>query len=169
MSTLTEALPLPAAQWHSALRRYLAVIATGNLVWEFFHMPLYTIWREGTPGKIVFAALHCTGGDILVALASLMVGLLLVGNGAWPAGRFRAVAAFTIVLGVSYTIFSEWLNIVRRAAWAYSDLMPVVSLWGFEVGLSPLLQWIVVPSAAFWWARRVTRFTLPRPLNPGNG
>jgi hypothetical protein len=67
------------------------------------------------------------------------------------------VAALTIVLGVSYTIFSEWLNIVMRAAWAYSDLMPVVSLFGFEVGLSPLVQWIVVPSVAFWWARRRTQ------------
>lgn len=157
MSPLTEALPVPAGQWHGALRRYFAVIATGNLVWEFLHMPLYTIWREATPGKIVFAGLHCTGGDILIALSSLTVALLLVGNGTWPAARFRAVAALTVVLGVSYTIFSEWLNIVVRAAWVYSDLMPVVSLFGFAAGLSPLLQWIVVPSAALWWARRRTQ------------
>jgi len=154
MSALTNAMLLPAGEWHGALRRYVAVIATGNLVWEFLHMPLYTIWQEETPGKIVFAALHCTGGDILIALSSLTAALLLVGSGMWPAGRFRAVAALTVLLGVSYTIFSEWLNIVVRAAWTYSDLMPVVSLFGFEVGLSPLFQWIVVPSAAFWWARR---------------
>lgn len=157
MSALNEALPPPAVQWHGALRRYFAVIATGNLVWEILHMPLYTIWREESPGRIVFAAVHCTGGDILIALASLTISLLLVGNGTWPAGRFHAVAASTIVLGVIYTIFSEWLNIVMRAAWAYSDLMPVVQLLGFELGLSPLLQWIVVPCAAFWWARRVTQ------------
>lgn len=157
LSSLTEALPVPTGQWHGALRRYFAVIASANLVWEFLHMPLYTIWREQIPGKIVFAALHCTGGDILISLASLTISLLLAGNGTWPAGRFHAVAALTIVLGVSYTIFSEWLNIVVRAAWVYSDLMPVVSLFGFEAGLSPLLQWIVVPSAAFWWARRRTR------------
>ena len=157
MSTLNETLPLPAVQWHGALRRYFATITSGNLVWEFLHMPLYTIWQEEAPGKIVFAAVHCTGGDILIALASLTISLLLVGNGTWPAGRFRAVAASTIGLGMIYTIFSEWLNIVVRAAWAYSDLMPVVHFTGFELGLSPLLQWIVVPSAAFWWARRVTQ------------
>lgn len=157
MSAPNEALPRPAEQWFSALRRYFAVSAIGNLAWEFLHMPLYTIWQEETPGKIIFAALHCTGGDILIALASLTVALLLVGNGTWPAGRFHAVAAFTIALGVIYTVFSEWLNIVVRAACTYSDLMPVVSLFGFDVGLSPLLQWIAVPCAAFWWARRVTR------------
>ena len=140
--------------WHVALGRYLAVIALGNLVWEFLHMPLYTIWWSGTWGEIVFAALHCTGGDILIALSSLTLALLFAGNGAWPRERFRAVAVLTVALGVAYTIFSEWLNIVVRAAWAYAELMPVIPLFGLEVGLSPLLQWIVIPLAALWWARR---------------
>jgi len=51
-----------------------------------------------------------------------------------------------------YTIFSEWLNIVVRASWAYSPLMPVVHL--INIGLSPLLQWIVIPAAALYAARR---------------
>src|SRR3546814_3822737 len=40
---------------HAVLRRYLVVIALGNFVWEMFHMPLYTIWREGTWNEIAFA------------------------------------------------------------------------------------------------------------------
>lgn len=141
-------------QWHAALRRYLGVIALGNLAWEFAQMPLYTIWTTGTWGEIVFAAVHCTGGDILIALSSLMIALLAVGNGAWPVERFRAVAVLTVGLGIAYTIFSEWLNIVIRAAWAYSDLMPVLPILEFHVGVSPLVQWIVVPLAAFAWIRR---------------
>src|SRR3546814_14199281 len=84
-------------------------------------MTLYTIWREGTWSEIAFAALHCTGGDILIALSSLTLALLLVGNGAWPCERFRPVAVLAIAFGVGYTIFSEWLNVVVRSAWAYSD------------------------------------------------
>ena len=140
--------------WLSAIRRYLAVIAVGNLLWEFAHMPLYTIWWTGTWGEIVFAALHCTGGDILIALSSLMLALLVIGRERWPRERFWAVAAITILLDVAYTAFSEWLNIVIRAAWAYSDLMPIVSVLRSEVGLSPLLQWTVVPLLAFWMVRR---------------
>jgi hypothetical protein len=136
--------------WLAALRRYLGVIAVGNLLWEFAHMPLYTIWWTGTWGEIVFAVLHCTGGDILIALSSLMLALLVTGRGRWPRERFQSVAAITLLLGLAYTAISEWLNIVVRAAWAYSDLMPVVSVLGFEVGLSPLLQWIAVPLLAFW-------------------
>ncbi|WP_230534301.1 hypothetical protein [Microvirga roseola] len=143
------------ALWLTAFRRYLIVILLGNLAWEFAHMPLYTIWNTGTWGEIAFAAVHCTGGDVLIALSSLVLALLLVGNGAWPVDRFRAVAALTIIFGVAYTTFSEWVNIVIRAAWAYSDLMPVVTVLGFDVGLSPLLQWIVIPLAAFAWAGRL--------------
>jgi hypothetical protein len=45
---------------------------------------------------------------------------------------------------------------VVRAAWTYSDWMPIVSIAGLQVGLSPLLQWIVVPGAAFGIMKRVT-------------
>ena len=139
--------------WHPALRRYLGVIALGNLAWEFAQMPLYTLWKTGTWGEIAFAAVPCTGGDILIALSPLALALLAVGSGEWPVQRFRAVAALTVTLGIAYTIFSEYINIVIRAAWAYSDLMPVLSVFGFHVGLSPLLQWVVVPLAGFAIAR----------------
>ena len=117
-------------------------------------MPLYTIWWTGTWREIVFAAIHCTGGDILIAISSLMVALLLVGNGNWPEERFWTVAGFMALFGACYTVLSEWLNIVIRAAWAYSDFMPVIPLFGFEVGLSPLLQWLVIPMIAFLWIAR---------------
>ena len=62
--------------WITALRRFFITIALGNIVWEFAHMPLYTIWTEGTPNEIIFAGIHCTGGDILIAGSSLMIAVL---------------------------------------------------------------------------------------------
>jgi hypothetical protein len=135
------------ARWLTALRRYLAIVTIGNLTWEFLHMPLYTLWETGTAGEIVFAAVHCTGGDILIALASLMAALLLVGNSDWPRHRFMPSAVLTIAFGFGYTIFSEWLNIEVRGTWAYSDLMPVLP-W-LKTGLSPVAQWLVIPILAF--------------------
>ena len=132
--------------WLWALRRYIAVSAIGHLTWEFLHMPLYTIWEEGTTDEIVFAAIHCTGGDILIALAVLTTGLVLAGDEGWPFVRHREVALMTIVLGVSYTVFSEWLNINVREAWAYSPSMPTIPYLG--TGLTPTAQWIVVPLVA---------------------
>lgn len=66
--------------WLWAVRRYLAVVALGSVACEFAHMPLYTLWRTGTPGEIVFAALHCAGGDVLIATASLVLALRRLGR-----------------------------------------------------------------------------------------
>lgn len=136
--------------WLSAMQRYLAVMALGNLVWEFAHMPLYTLWETASPGEIVFAALHCTGGDILIATSALLAALFLLGSGQWPAAGYRRVGLAAIALGLAYTVFSEWLNIEVREAWGYRDLMPVIPLIG--AGLSPVAQWIVLPVLALWWA-----------------
>lgn len=153
----------------SALRRYFALIVPFHLVWEFAHMPLYTLWKTGTPGEILFAAVHCTGGDVLIATGTLLIALLFVGSG-WPRTRpaRSRVPTIAIVLGLGYTIYSEWLNIVVRAAWAYSQLMPTVPVIG--TGLSPLLQWLVVPAAGFWWAHRAPADSLSPsgPNHPGS-
>ena len=49
---------------------------------------------------------------------------------------------------------AEWLDVEVRRSWAYSDLMPVLPPLG--TGLSPVLQWVVIPSAALWMARRAS-------------
>ena len=46
------------SSWLGVFRRYLVVMALGNLAWEFTHMPLYTLWDTGSTDEIVFAALH---------------------------------------------------------------------------------------------------------------
>lgn len=51
---------------------------------------------------------------------------------------------------MAYTILSERYNLLY-GSWAYSPLMPFVP-W-IEVGLSPLLQWLCVPLAAWQWAQ----------------
>src|SRR3546814_8869398 len=95
---------------------------------------------------------------------SLALGL--VGSGNWPGQRYVRAAAIAIAFGLAYTIFSEWLNIVVRESWAYSDLMPVIPL--IDTGLSPVTQWIVIPTVGFWWARRakVTAVDAPDPHVP---
>ena len=138
--------------WLAAIRRYLLFIAGANLVWEVAQLPFYTIWREGTPSEIAFAVVHCTGGDILIASSALVASLVLVGGRAWPSEGFWRVGALTVALGLSYTIFSEWLNIEIRGSWAYSDLMPLLPL--IDAGLAPFSQWIVIPFAALYWAQR---------------
>jgi len=136
--------------WLNVLRRYLAAMALGNLIWEFAQIPLYTLWETGSPSEIVFAVLHCTGGDILIATSALLAALFLLGSSQWPEAGYRRVGLATVLIGLGYTVFSEWLNIEVRKAWAYRDLMPVIPV--INAGLSPIAQWIVLPVIAFWWA-----------------
>src|SRR5882762_2607916 len=70
--------------WLRGLRVYIATMAGGNLVWESLHLPLYTIWRNGTAPEQAFAVLHCTLGDVLIALSTLMLALIAAGDDGWP-------------------------------------------------------------------------------------
>src|SRR5215831_12006543 len=114
--------------------------------WEAAQLPLYTLWRIGTPREILFALFHCTGGDILITTATLAVATALAQHFRWAAFGWRIVFSASI-LGAAYTVFSEWLNVEIRRSWSYTAAMPVVPFLG--TGLAPLLQWIVVPGLAF--------------------
>ena len=143
--------------------RYLVVMALGNLLWEFLQLPLFTLWKIAGPAEIVFAVLHCWSGDVLIAFFTLAAGVLLVGGG-WPRCAYWRTTAATIVLGLAYTVFSEWLNVTVRGSWAYAAAMPRVPPLG--TGLSPLLQWIIVPLVAFVWARDKTPDPIAHPKAP---
>ncbi len=137
--------------WLPALRGYLATTAVLDLAWETAQLPLYTIWREGTAREQAFAVLNCTAGDVVIALLALVSALAAAGDPAWPARRAGRTAALTLAGGLAYTVLSEWLNVEVRRSWAYSGLMPVLPPFG--TGLSPVLQWLVVPALALRAAR----------------
>jgi hypothetical protein len=144
-----------SGEWLTAFRRYLAVSVIGNSLWEPAQVPLYEIWNTGTVREQAIAVLHCTGGDILIALATWSLALIIAGDPQWPDQAFRRVTLLTIAAGLVYAGFSEWLNTTVRQSWSYSDLMPIVP--GLGLGLSPLLQWLVIPSLALWTAQATGR------------
>jgi hypothetical protein len=141
--------------WLTTLRRYFFATAIANLPWEFAQMPLFTLWRTGTPGQVAFAALHCTAGDVGVAAASLALALGLFGAPDWPQQRLAPVVVTATIISVAYATYSEFVNTVIREAWVYSSLMPVVP--GLRIGLAPLVQWLIVPPLALIWAMHAVR------------
>ena len=141
--------------WLGSLRIYLGLTTGLHVIWEVAQLPLYTIWPTGSPQEIAFAVFHCTVGDLMIATLSLVMALVCFGSAAWPRERFFPVMVATLAIGIGYTVYSEYLNTAVRKAWAYSELMPTLPPLG--TGLSPLLQWIVVPMfgfAAIWLRRR---------------
>lgn len=110
-------------------------------------MPLYAVWHTGSVSEIVFYGLHCTLGDLLIATAVLLTATTFAGGPSWPEENGLRVAIAAIALGLAYTAYSEWLNVYVRKSWAYSELMPFIPWTG--IGLSPMMQWIVVPALGY--------------------
>ena len=150
--------------WLTTVRRYLFASACGHLGWEIAQMPLYALWRTGTTREITVAVLHCTLGDLSIALVTLSIAIAIVGSLEWPNQRSPAVMATVVIVSAGYTIYSEYVNTVLRQSWAYGPFMPTLPWLG--TGLSPLAQWIIVPSIALTWAsRRSAGLRQPSPAN----
>lgn len=143
---------LDSRSWPQALRRYVVGSLGLHALWEVLQLPLYTIWTTGSRGERWFAVAHCTLGDMVIATVALVMALASVGKSRWPREPFGAVAGVTLVMGLGYTIYSEWLNVVVRKSWAYAASMPTVPPLG--TGVSPLLQWVIVPGLVLWFTRR---------------
>lgn len=139
--------------------RYLPWLAGLSLAWEIAQLPLYTLWREAEASWIAFSVVHCTLGDVVIGGAVLLLGLIATRASAPAQWRWGAIASFAALASIGYTVFSEWMNTSVLRNWSYSDLMPTVEIAGVEIGISPLLQWIVIPPLALRFARGSGRAT----------
>lgn len=90
--------------WLGTLRRYLLIVTLLNACWEILQLPLYTLWTAGSNREIAFAVLHCTAGDLLIAMGCVFLSLLMAGSDEWPKKRFKAVALITIGLGAGRAV-----------------------------------------------------------------
>ena len=105
-------------------------------------LPLYALWSDTNRLRVVLYLLHCVGGDVSISSALFLLAVACLRDFAWPAHRPWRGSMIVIVIGLAFTGFSEWYNVYQRHSWNYADAMPLV----FGIGLTPLLQWIVVPA-----------------------
>ena len=136
---------------------YLPWLGALNLAWETAQLPLYTLWSEASAVAIAFSVVHCTAGDIAIGAAALIMVLVAGRERALSRWRWRRIAVWTALAGAAYTVFSEWNNTAILGSWAYSELMPELKVAGINIGLSPLLQWLVLPPLALYLAAKSRR------------
>lgn len=112
-----------------------------NLLWEIAQVRLYTIWDAADQMAVAWALLHCTLGDVVIALALfVLVGALLRCED-WPVLHPWTGGAIVVIGAIAYTVWSEWFNVYRVGSWGYTASMPMI----FGIGLAPLLQWLILP------------------------
>lgn len=123
-----------------------------NLPWELAQVPLFAGMPTAQHWTAVLACGRATLGDVLVALVAFWAGALAAGSRGWVVAPTRRRVAAFVAVGVLITIMMERLVTGPLGRWAYADAMPVLPV--LEVGLSPLLQWIIVPPLIVWFVRR---------------
>lgn len=133
---------------------YLPWFAVFMLAWEAAHVRLYTLWNEAEPAYIAFSVVHCTLGDVLIGACGLLLALILGREGGVADWRWPRIAVLILAFGAGYTIFSEWMNLTILRSWTYAESMPRLDLGGFELGLTPLVQWLALPPLALYFARK---------------
>ncbi len=133
-STATLRIIASAGLW-SALAFVL------NMAWESAHVRLYTIWAEADGMSVAWALLHCSLGDVVIALAMFALAGIMLWRADWPASRPWTGGAIVVIGAMAFTAWSEWYNVYRAGNWDYTASMPMI----FGIGLSPLLQWLVLP------------------------
>ena len=114
-----------------------------NLVWEISHVGLYTIWQEADGLRIAWSIFHCTVGDVLIALAIYALAAIALWRADWPVSRPWTGGLIVVIAATAFTAWSEWYNVYRVGAWGYATSMPLI----FGIGLTPLLQWLILPPA----------------------
>lgn len=123
-----------------------------HLLWEVGQLPFYTLWGNGNAWRIALYVMHCALGDVMIATLSYLAVVLAWRQVDWPRQRPWAGGTMLVALGLGYTVFSEWYNVYRVGAWAYADIMPRI----LGIGLTPLVQWLVVPVAMLMLVRRAS-------------
>ena len=85
-----------------------------NLAWEIAHVRLYTIWAEADGMSVAWALLHCSLGDVVIALAMFALAGIVLWRADWPASRPWTGGVIVVIGAMAFTAWSEWYNVYRH-------------------------------------------------------
>lgn len=123
-----------------------------HFVWEYLQAPTYEGMADLNHWEGVKLCTSATFGDVGFALSAFWLASATARSRYWF--RRPSVPALLVFIGtgLALTIGFEYYYTNVTLRWTYSDLMPLVPPFG--TGLSPLLQWLVVPPLVLWFTRR---------------
>lgn len=127
-----------------------------NFPWEMWQVPLFRRMPAMPHWEAVRLCTQAAGGDAVIAVLCFWTVAMVVQSRHWiRAPQWPQVLGF-VVAGLLITVAMERLAIAT-GRWAYDEAMPVMPV--LEVGLAPLLQWLVLPPLTVWLVQRQLRCT----------
>jgi len=129
---------------------YTAIVAfIINFVWEVAQGPLYENFQYDFE-HVSFCALASIA-DMLMVLVLLFLFGLIYKNVYWISRLKFTRTLLLVLVGFLGAILGEFWH-TWRGDWSYADTMPMLPL--IEVGLSPVLQFSILPLIIFLISRR---------------
>lgn len=126
-----------------------------NYPWENLQAPLFAGMKAAAHWNAVKACTQASLGDATIMLLAYL-GVAGAKRDRW---WFRSPSSGPLIgfvgIGVIITFLTEYLattSVNPNWGWRYANSMPVLPLIG--LGLTPLLQWLLLPPIAIWFVRR---------------
>lgn len=116
-----------------------------NYVWELGQSVLFV--GLSTWGNIWWHCLVASLGDGLILWIILASGWALLGRPDWFVDPGFKGYLVMLSSGFLISVAIEWYAVHVLARWEYSDQMP--TLPGIEVGITPILQMLILPPLIF--------------------
>jgi type IV secretory pathway VirB2 component (pilin) len=142
----------PASLWEAPELPVALFSFVMHFVWEFVQVPTYTGMAEMNHWEAIKLCMSATFGDVGFALTAFWIASIAARSRGWVHQPTRLPVAIFIAVGIILTIGFEYYYTNISLRWTYSELMPLVPPFG--TGLSPLLQWLVIPAFVIWLTRR---------------
>ena len=128
-----------------------------NFPWEILQAPLFEGMADAPHWPAVRRCTVASLGDGVIMLAAFWAVAAFTRSRRWLlTATSRQTLGFTAI-GLTATVAVEHLAIAGwwPMGWSYSNAMPTVPAIG--TGLSPLLQWLLLPPLTVWLVRRQLR------------
>lgn len=117
--------------------------------WEWIQTPFFIDITDEI-NTIVWYRIHCTFGDMMILFFTVLGTSVIYRRLDWIFSPSRKQYFTVMIIGVSYTLFSEYRNVSIAENWSYSRYMPEIG----GIGLIPVLQWIILPALILYITAR---------------
>lgn len=137
------------------MRRLIAILLSAyamHFAWEMAHGSLFTPMNRLPFWQATAWCARAAGWDVVISVAAYLAAALAARRVLWihHAARWPYAIYFAVGLGITIAL-ERWA--IGAGRWQYREAMPTIA----GVGLTPLLQWVVIPAALLLLARRTTR------------
>ena len=124
-----------------------------HFTWEILQAPLFASLSKTDHFVGIAICLKATSGDLAIALSAFWCAAFVGKGRNWVANSGASAPAVFFVVGLMANVGLEYLSTEVTGRWAYDGAMPLLPVLG--TGLSPILQWVIVPMLVLWYMRRL--------------